>query len=358
MLQETSRTSRKWGAQSAVAPLRRALLCPPNWTADCAARADLAYWGYTTHPDLGKATSELDALAEVLAGAGVSVELHITAQDGVYDAVFACDWGVVVDDGAIVLNAGKPARRREADIAEAAFREFGVPVLHRMRSPATAEGGDLLWLNPSLLLVGRTYRTNAEGLAELRSLLASRGVTVVSSPVPHFRGQASVMHLLSLISLVDRDLAVVYLPLLAVETVELPRSRPAPLPGGGRQPPGAPGTREKTGQGRGVPRRRIGPEHGRRADLPGASGATGLRRTSVPGPGGSARRSFRGRYGHGEVADERLAGRLPTLSPRTAKAQRTAPPDVEGGRCMQPRHVTADPANPRHAVSTFISRAL
>ena len=224
MLQETSRTSRKWGAQSAVAPLRRALLCPPNWAAAGAAGADLGYWGYTTPPDLGKATSELDALAEVLAGAGVSVERHVTAQDGVYDAVFACDWGIVVNDGAIVFNAGKPARRREADIAEAAFREFGVPVLHRMRSPATAEGGDLLWLNPSLLLVGRTYRTNAEGLAELRSLLEPRGVTVVSSPVPHFRGQASVMHLLSLISLVDRDLAVVYLPLLAVETVELLRA--------------------------------------------------------------------------------------------------------------------------------------
>ena len=224
MPQETSRTGRKWGAQSAVAPLRRALLCPPNWTAAGAARADLGYWGYTTPPDLGKATSELDALAEVLAGAGVSVERHVTAQDGVYDAVFACDWGIVVNDGAIVFNAGKVARRREADIAEAAFGEFGVPVLHRMRSPATAEGGDLLWLNPSLLLVGRTYRTNAEGLAELRSLLEPRGVTVVSSPVPHFQGQASVMHLLSLISLVDRDLAVVYLPLLAVETVELLRA--------------------------------------------------------------------------------------------------------------------------------------
>ena len=229
MLQETSRTGRKWGAQSAVAPLRRALLCPPNWTVAGAARADLGYWGYTTPPDLGKATSELDALAEVLVGAGVSVEHHVTAQDGVYDAVFACDWGIVVNDGAIVFNAGKVARRREADIAEAAFGEFGVPVLHRMRSPATAEGGDLLWLNPSLLLVGRTYRTNAEGLTELRSLLEPRGVTVVSSPVPHFQGQASVMHLLSLISLVDRDLAVVYLPLLAVETVELLRAEEVEL---------------------------------------------------------------------------------------------------------------------------------
>ncbi len=219
--------TRDWGAQSAVAPLRRAILSPPNWTEAGARRvagsADLARWGYTAPPDLGKARAEHEALAAVLAGAGVEVIEHTAApegaQDGAFDTVFACDRGFALDGGAVIFRAGKPERRPEADIAEAAFREAGVPILYRMQAPATAEGGDMLWLRPDLLLVGRTYRTNPDGHAALGSLLEPRGVRAVSAPVPHFRGPGSVMHLLSVISLIDSDLAVVYLPLLAVETV-------------------------------------------------------------------------------------------------------------------------------------------
>lgn len=221
----TEGVQRKWGAQSAVAPLRRALLCPPRWSEATMAGIDLGVWGYASLPRLGEARAEFEALAEVLVRAGVEVLRHEEAQDGIYDAVFACDWGLVVNDGGIVLNPGKPARRPEADFAERAFLRAGVPIYHRMTAPATAEGGDLLWLGPDLLLVGRSYRTNAAGLDELQALLAPRGISVAQAPVPHWEGQGSVMHLLSIISLVDSDLAVVYLPLLAVETVEFLRER-------------------------------------------------------------------------------------------------------------------------------------
>ncbi len=218
-------TGRHWGAQSAVAPLRRALVRPPAWSPEAARREDLEPWGFATPPDLGRAREEHAALAGVLRAAGVEVLESREPQAALYDSVFACDWGIVVRDGAIVFNAGKTARRPEADLAERAFRENGIPILHRMRAPATAEGGDLLWVAPDLLLAGRSYRTNAAGIEVLRSLLEPRGVKVAAAPVVHWLGRGSVMHLLSAISLVDTDLAVAYLPLLAVETVELLEAR-------------------------------------------------------------------------------------------------------------------------------------
>ncbi|HCJ09972.1 MAG TPA: arginine deiminase [Clostridiales bacterium] len=220
---------RRFGAQSAVGPLRRALVRPPCWSPEAAACEDPAVWktrwGYTTPPDLGRACEEHAALVDILVRAGVEVEECRSPRDALYDSVFACDWGVVTDAGAVVFAPGKEARQPEADLAEEAFRDAGVPVLHRMRRPATAEGGDLLWLAPDLLLVGRSYRTNASGLDELRALLGPLGVTVVPAPVVHGQGPGSVMHLLSAISLVDVDLAVAYLPVLAVETVEFLRAR-------------------------------------------------------------------------------------------------------------------------------------
>ncbi len=219
----TTRSQRKWGAQSAVAPLRRAVVRPPAWSEAQARKEDLGPWGYATPPDLGRAREEHAALAAVLRGAGVEVEENAEANAALYDSVFACDWAFVSDAGAVVLNAGKGVRRPEAGLAERAFREIGVPVHHRMKAPATAEGGDLLWVRPGLLLAGRSYRTNAQGIADLRTVLEPLGVKVVSTPVVHWVGPGSVMHLLSAISLVDHDLAVAYLPLLAVETVELLR---------------------------------------------------------------------------------------------------------------------------------------
>jgi len=221
----SEQASRKWGAQSAVAPLRRALVRPPCWSEVRARKEELGPWGFATPPDLGRARDEHAALVAVLKGAGVDVAESREPNDALYDSVFACDWGFVSDAGAVVLNAGKPARLPEADLAERAFRELGIPIHHRMKAPATAEGGDLLWVAPDLVLAGRSYRTNPQGLASLKAALEPLGTEVVPTPVPHWVGPSSVMHLLSSISLVDHDLAVAFLPLLAVETAELLRGR-------------------------------------------------------------------------------------------------------------------------------------
>jgi N-dimethylarginine dimethylaminohydrolase len=125
--------------------------------------------------------------------------------------------------GAILLRPGKEGRRGEPDAMAADLVEAGVPIAGRLEAPALAEGGDTLWLDDGTLLVGRGYRTNDEGVAALRELLP--GVDVVAFDLPHYRGAGEVLHLMSFISPLDADLAVVYLPLMPVRLVEILRER-------------------------------------------------------------------------------------------------------------------------------------
>jgi N-dimethylarginine dimethylaminohydrolase len=90
-----------------------------------------------------------------------------------------------------------------------------VPVLGAIEPPGRLEGGDVVWLDEATLLVGRGYRTDDEGIRQLALLLGPE-VEVTAVPLVHWRGPGDVFHLMSILSPVDRDLAVVYSPLLPV----------------------------------------------------------------------------------------------------------------------------------------------
>lgn len=196
-----------------VEPLRRVLVKRPE---EAFAAADPERWHYTSRPDLDEARREHDALAEILAGAGAEVIGHPEPQPDRADAIYVFDPALVTDRGAVILRMGKELRRGEEAAMARRFREIGVPVLAELDGEATAEGGDLLWLDRQTLAVGQGFRTNAEGLRQLREAMAGLGVEVLPVPLPYFTGPEACLHLLSLISLVDRDLAVVYPPLLPV----------------------------------------------------------------------------------------------------------------------------------------------
>jgi len=122
-------------------------------------------------------------------------------------------------DGAILLRIGKPGRVGEADALVSALAGVGIPVAARMEAPATADGGDMFWLDERTLLVGRGYRTNDAGIAALRAFLPA--VDVLAFDLPHLRGRSEVLHLMSLVSPLDDDLVVAYPPLLPVRLVEV-----------------------------------------------------------------------------------------------------------------------------------------
>jgi dimethylargininase len=208
-----------YGAQSMTRPLRRVLVRAPS-TAACRA---WRRFGWRAEPDPAAAAREHEALCDLLAGAGAEVIRARSHDAGLLDAIYVYDPALVTARGALLLRPGKAERRDEVALMERELAASGVPVAARLEAPAAAEGGDTLWLDDHTLLVGRSYRTNDHGIAALRAALPD--VDVVAFDLPHLRGPREVLHLLSLLSPVDDDLAVASLPLLPARLVELLRSR-------------------------------------------------------------------------------------------------------------------------------------
>ena len=205
--------TRRYGSQSMIAPLKTVLVKRPE---EAFAVEDPVVWHYTARPDLAIAQQEHDALAALLRQAGAEVIYHDEAQPGRADAIFAFDPALVTDRGAIILSMGKPQRRGEEAVMARRFESLGVPIHCTLHGDARAEGGDLLWLDHDTLAVGQGFRTNAEGLRQLREALAAIGASALPVELPYYTGPQACLHLLSLLSIVDDRLAVVYPPLIAV----------------------------------------------------------------------------------------------------------------------------------------------
>lgn len=177
--------------------------------------------GYWARPDFAGAVEEYEALAELLTKLGVEIQ-WVSASPGTgLDSIYVRDATLICDRGAILCRMGKEAREGEPAAIERALRVAGVPVVGRVLPPGRLEGGDVAWIDVRTLAVGLGYRTNTEGIRQLRSLLGSAVEEVVAVPLPHWRGPGGVFHLMSMFSPVDRDLAVVYSPLLPVPFREL-----------------------------------------------------------------------------------------------------------------------------------------
>ena len=212
----------RFGSQSMIEPLRRVLVKRPD---EAFAVADPARWHYTSRPNLDEARREHDAFVEILAGVGAEVIDHPEPQPDRADAIFVFDPAIVTDRGAVILRMGKELRRGEEAAMARRFAEIGVPILAEIQAPATVEGGDLLWLDSRTLAVGQGFRTNPEALRQLREILVPSGIDVLPVELPYFTGPEACLHLLSLISPVDRDVAVVYPSLLPVGFWTLLRDR-------------------------------------------------------------------------------------------------------------------------------------
>ncbi len=200
-----------YGAQGMVGRLRRVVMRRPG---EAMAAADPQVWHYTDAIDLVAARGAHDAFADALRTWGVEVLYHDEPLPEHSDSVFVFDPALVTDRGALLLRMGKEPRRGEEEPLGRTLQGCGVPVYGRLEGEARAEGGDTLWLDHDTLAVGRGFRTNAEGVRQLRALLAPLGVTVVDYDLPYSTGPEACLHLLSLISPVDVDLAVAYPPLM------------------------------------------------------------------------------------------------------------------------------------------------
>ena len=210
--QEAGGPGLQYGVSSMCSPLRRVLVRRPATAGDFAAAA----W---RQPDPALLGAQHDAFCELLAGLGCTVEVA-AALDWLVDATYIRDPGLVTQRGGVVFQMAKPARSDEPGHLGTALEAAGVPVVGRLDGAARADGGDFVWLDPQTLIVGRSYRTNAPGVAQMRTIMAAEGVTVLPMDLPHDLGPGHVLHLMSFLSPVADDLAVVFPPLAPVALME------------------------------------------------------------------------------------------------------------------------------------------
>jgi dimethylargininase len=207
----------RFGVTSSVQNLRRVMVRIPAISGDW----DAAGWRV---PDAATLLGQHEAFVQVLLDLGC--EVHIApAVEGMVDAVYMYDSAFVVGSGAVILHSPKPSRQGEEAMAETALDAAGVPIVGRLSGQARADGGDLMWFEDGTLIAGRTYRTNESAHDQLAAILAAEGHRLIRADMPHDKGPDVCLHLMSVVSPVDTNLAVVFEPLAPVPLLEALRDR-------------------------------------------------------------------------------------------------------------------------------------
>lgn len=177
------------------------------------------YWkdlNYLQKPVIEEAHNEYNHFESILRSYDILIH-HLPDDDTVnIDSIYCRDAAIATNKGMILCNMGKAARKNEPAAIQKAFEAKNIPICGTITAPGTVEGGDVAWLDENTLAVGHTYRTNIEGIKQLKTLLSPIGVNVITVPLPHYKGPDDVFHLMSILSPVDINIAVVYSPLMPV----------------------------------------------------------------------------------------------------------------------------------------------
>ncbi len=177
------------------------------------------YWkdlNYLAKPILDKASIEYSIFESIISNLDTNIN-RLTADSSVnMDSMYCRDAAIATNLGMIICNMGKEARKNEPALLKEACGKYGIAVLGEILSPGTLEGGDVAWLDENTLAVGHTYRTNEEGIRQLKEMVAQLNVNVITVPLPHYNGPDDVFHLMSIFSPVNHNIAVVYSPLMPI----------------------------------------------------------------------------------------------------------------------------------------------
>ncbi|MCK6617754.1 MAG: arginine deiminase family protein [Cyclobacteriaceae bacterium] len=171
---------------------------------------------FLSKPDLAMAVAEYRNFENLVAASGAHLYFLPADPAVTMDSIYCRDAAIATDYGMVICNMGKPARIPEPAAEQREFERLNIPILGVIQAPGTLEGGDVAWIDRNTLAVGHTYRTNEEGIRQLKHLLQPFGITVLVAHMPHYKGPSDVFHLMSVFSPVDKNLAVVYSPLMPI----------------------------------------------------------------------------------------------------------------------------------------------
>lgn len=176
---------------------------------------------YLGMPDFEISLKEYSVFEKLISATGASIQNFERDDSVTMDSIYCRDASISTDFGVILCKMGKDGRKNEPGIAEKIYTKNGDTILGKIETPGTLEGGDVAWIDDKTLAVGRTYRTNDSGIEQLRAFLEPHGIDVLKVELPHYKGISDVFHLMSILSPVDKDLAVVYSPLMPISFREL-----------------------------------------------------------------------------------------------------------------------------------------
>lgn len=171
---------------------------------------------YLSRPDFDAALDEYRVFENFLIDADVGLYFFPQDDKVTIDSIYCRDASIATDFGMIICNMGKDKRKNEPSCQMKVFEDNAIPILGVISSPGTLEGGDVAWLDEKTLAVGHTYRTNKEGIQQLKQFLEPKGISIIVAELPHYRGKNDVFHLMSILSPIDKDLALVYSPLMPI----------------------------------------------------------------------------------------------------------------------------------------------
>lgn len=209
----TAPTGISFGVTSMHRPLRTVAMRRPV----AILAADHRRWHYGKPIDAEALSAQYQAFVDLLLNDGCEIEWFDDgdpSDDGLADSVFTYDPSFVVGEGAIVLRPGKELRDGETALHRRFYQRLGVPILGEIEAPGTVEGGDLFWIDEDTLAAGRGFRTNQHGLDQLGEILTPLGVELFVVDLPYHRGPEACLHLLSVVSPLDADLALIHAPML------------------------------------------------------------------------------------------------------------------------------------------------
>lgn len=197
--------------------LKRVIICPAETAYRDQPRLDAVWQGeeFLGRPDIAEARREYDRFAEALAGSGAEIDVFAEAEGLGISAIYIRDSSLVAPGGVILCRMRNAYRAPEPAALGAYYAAQGIPVLGAIEGDGLLEGGDFVWFDRQTCAVAEGYRTNAEGIRQLREILGAQ-VEVLAVPLPHDQGPGACLHLMSLISPLDADLALVYSRLMPV----------------------------------------------------------------------------------------------------------------------------------------------
>ncbi len=172
---------------------------------------------YLSKPNFKKSLEEYAAFQTFFREKNISTCFFPINKKTKIDSIYCRDASIATDFGIIICNMGKQGRIHEPYAQLEAYKMNNINILGEIKFPGTLEGGDVAWLDQNTLAVGNTYRTNEEGISQLKGLLQPKGVEIIVVELPHYKGESDVFHLMSILSPVDKNLAVVYSPLMPIK---------------------------------------------------------------------------------------------------------------------------------------------